>query len=68
MEGCKKILNKTNLIQLEIYQNIKNLTKIEKKITTLLKNYNFYKVKEKRIWSVSIFSNLKGKDVLFIRS
>jgi FkbM family methyltransferase len=68
LKGSKKILNKTHLIQLEIYQNKKNFIKIEKKITTLLKKYNFYKIREKKIWSVSLFSNLIGKDVLFIKS
>ena len=68
LKGSKKILNKTHLIQLEIYQNKKNFTKIEKKITTLLKKYNFYKIREKKIWSVSLFSNLIGKDVLFVKS
>ena len=68
LKGSKKILNKTHLIQLEIYQNKKNFTKIEKKITTLLKRYNFKKIKEKQIWSVSLFSNLIGKEVLFVKS
>ena len=68
LKGSKKILNKTHLIQLEIYQNKKNFIKIEKKITTLLKKYNFYKIREKKIWSVSLFSNLIGKDVLFVKS
>ena len=68
LKGSKKILNKTHLIQLEIYQNKKNFTKIEKKITTLLKKYNFKKIKEKQIWSVSLFSNLIGKEVLFVKS
>lgn len=67
LEGCKKILNKTNLIQLEIYQKKKNFTKIERKILKLLKSYNFHKIKEKNIWSVSIFSNLKSKDILFVK-
>ena len=68
LKGSKKILNKTHLVQLEIYQNKKNFIKIEKKITTLLKKYNFIKIKEKKIWSVSLFSNLIGKDVLFVKS
>jgi FkbM family methyltransferase len=68
LKGSKKILNKTHLIQLEIYQNKKNFIKIEKKITKFLKKYNFYKIREKKIWSVSLFSNLIGKDVLFIKS
>lgn len=68
LKGSKKILNKTHLIQLEIYQNKKNFTKIEKKIILFLKKYNFYKIREKKIWSVSLFSNLIGKDVLFVKS
>ena len=68
LKGSKKILNKTHLIQLEIYQNKKNFIKIEKKITKFLKRYNFYKIREKKIWSVSLFSNLIGKDVLFVKS
>ena len=68
LKGSKKILNQTHLIQLEIYQNKKNFSKIEKKITALLKEYNFKKIKEKKIWSVSLFSNLIGKDVLFVKS
>ena len=68
LKGSKKILNKTHLVQLEIYQNKKNFIKIEKKITKFLKKYNFYKIREKKIWSVSLFSNLIGKDVLFIKS
>ena len=67
LEGCKKILNNTKLLQLEIYQKIENFTKIEKKIKKLLKSYNFKLIKEKKIWSVSLFSNLKGKDLLFIK-
>ena len=68
LKGSKKILNKTHLIQLEIFQNKKNFIKIEKKIIKFLKKYNFYKIREKKIWSVSLFSNLIGKDVLFIKS
>lgn len=68
LKGSKKILNQTHLIQLEIHQNKKNFVKIEKKITTLLKDYNFKKIKEKKIWSVSLFSNLISKDVLFVKS
>jgi len=68
LKGSKKILNKTHQIQLEIFQNKKNFIKIEKKITKFLKKYDFYKIREKKIWSVSLFSNLTGKDVLFIKS
>ena len=67
LEGSKNILKNTNIIQLEIYQNKKNFYKIRKKIILFLKKYNFEIVKEKSILSVSIFSNLKGMDVLFVK-
>jgi FkbM family methyltransferase len=67
IEGCKKILNNTKLLQLEIYQKKENFTKIEKKIKILLKGYNFKLIKEKKIFSVSLFSGLKGKDLLFLK-
>lgn len=67
LEGSKKILDKTNIIQVEILQNKKNFDKIKKKITILLKKYNFHKISEKNIYSVSLFSNLKSSDLLFIK-
>ena len=67
LEGSKKILDKTNIIQVEILQNKKNFDKIKNKVTILLKKYNFYKISEKKIYSVSLFSNLKSSDLLFIK-
>jgi FkbM family methyltransferase len=67
LEGSKKILDKTNIIQVEILQNKKNFDKIKKKITILLKKYNFHKISEKNIYSVRLFSNLKSSDLLFIK-
>jgi len=67
LEGSKKILDKTNIIQVEILQNKKNFDKIKNKLTILLKKYNFYKISEKKIYSVSLFSNLKSSDLLFIK-
>ena len=68
LEGGKKILNKTHILQVEILQNKKNFYKIKKKITMLLKKYNFYQIGEKKIYSVSLFSNLKSVDLLFVKS
>jgi FkbM family methyltransferase len=65
LEGGKDILKRTYIIQVEIYQNKKNFNKIEKKVTKFLERYNFKKIHEKKIWSVSILSNLRGKDLLF---
>ena len=67
MEGGKKILDKTNIVQIEILQNKKNFDKIKNKVTILLKKYNFHKISEKNIYSVSLFSNLKSSDLLFIK-
>ena len=67
LEGSKKILDKTNIIQVEILQNKKNFDKIKNKVTILLKKYNFHKISEKNIYSVSLFSNLKLSDLLFIK-
>jgi FkbM family methyltransferase len=67
LKGSKKILHKTKIIQVEILQNKKNFNKIKKKITILLKKYNFHKSSEKNIYSVSLFSNLKSSDLLFIK-
>ena len=67
LEGGKKILDKTNIIQVEILQNKKNFDKIKNKVTILLKKYNFHKISEKNIYSVSLFSNLKSSDLLFIK-
>ena len=67
LKGSKKILHKTKIIQVEILQNKKNFNKIKKKITILLKKYNFHKTSEKNIYSVSLFSNLKSSDLLFVK-
>jgi FkbM family methyltransferase len=67
LEGSKKILDKTNIIQVEILQNKKNFDKIKNKLTILLKKNNFHKIGEKNIYSVSLFSNLKSSDLLFVK-
>ena len=68
LEGGKKILDKTHIIQVEILQNKENFDQIKNKIISLLNNYNFEIIKEKNIWSVSLFSNLKAIDILFVKS
>ena len=67
MKGSKKILDKTKIIQIHILQNKKNFNKKKKKITIFLKKYNFHKISEKNIYSVSLFSNLKSSDLLFVK-
>ena len=67
LKGSKKMLDKTKIIQTEILQTKKNFNKIKKKITILLKKYNFHEISEKKIYSVSLFSNLKSSDLLFVK-
>ncbi len=66
--GGKKILANTHIIQLEVYQNKKNFLQIKNKIELFLKRYNFRIIEKKNIFSVSLFSNLKGMDILFIKT
>ena len=45
-----------------------NYSKKEKKILNLLKKRNFILIKKVDIWSISLFSNIKGADYLFINN
>ena len=65
--GGKKILNNTKIIQLEILGTKENFNNRYKKIVSYLKNKNFKIISEKNIWSVGILSNIKSKDLLFIK-
>ena len=68
LKGGKKILNNTKIIQIEIMETKK---KFEKKFTIInnfLKKYNFEILKKKKIWSVSIFSNIKAIDILYVKN
>lgn len=65
--GSKKMLKKINIIYIEIFDKKNNFDKKFKTISDLLKKYNFELVKTKNILSVSLFSNIKAKDFLFIK-
>ena len=66
LEGSKKILNKTNIILIEVLDERKNFdVKYQRVIEILEKNYNFHKVCEKSIWSLGTLSNMKAMDILF---
>lgn len=67
LEGSKKILHKTHIVQIEILQNKKKFQEKKSKVIDLLKKYDFTKISEKSIYSVSIFSNLKASDLLFVK-
>lgn len=65
LKGGKNILHNTNIIQVEIMEKKKNFRKKFKKVDNFLKKYNFEIIKMKKIWSVSLFSNIEAIDVLY---
>ena len=68
LQGALKYLkkNKINVIYTEVLEKKKKFEKKKKKIIEYLKKYNFDFIKEYPIKSVSIFSNLKSSDILFL--
>ena len=66
LKGGKKILNKTKIIQVEIMEKKKLFAKKFAKINNFLIKYNFKLLKLKNIWSVSMFSNIKAIDALYV--
>lgn len=67
LNGGKNILGKTKIIQIEIFSKKKSFKKKFIKIDKFLKIYHFKLLKTKRIWSVSIFSNIKAIDALYVK-
>jgi FkbM family methyltransferase len=66
LEGAKDMLNKTNIISIEVLDERKKFEEKYERVTGILeKNYNFSKVLEKRIWSLGTLSNMKAMDILF---
>jgi len=66
LEGSKKMLNKTNIILIEVLDERKNFDeKYQRVIEILEKNHNFHKVLEKSIWSLGTLSNMRAMDILF---
>ena len=70
LKGSKNTLklNKIKIILVEIMGKKNNYLKKEKKILNLLKKRNFILMKKVDIWSISLFSNIKGADYLFINN
>lgn len=66
LKSGKKILKKTKILQLEIMDKKKLFTKKFSKINNFLIKYNFKLLKIKNILSVSILSNIKAIDILYI--
>ena len=67
LKGSKNTLNlnKIKIILVEIIDKKNNYPKKEKQILNLLKKRNFILIKKVDIWSISLFSNIKGADYLF---
>ncbi len=68
LKGAKNSLkkNKIKIILVEIIAKKDSYDKKKKKIFNFLKKRNFTLVKKANIWSISLFSNIKGGDYLFI--
>jgi len=66
LKSGKKILKNTKIIQLEIMDKKNFLKKKFISINNFLLKYNFKLLKVKNIWSISILSNLKAIDVLYV--
>ena len=66
LKSGQKILKNTKIIQLEIMDKKKFLNKKFIRINNFLLKYNFKLLKVKNICSISILSNLKAIDVLYV--
>jgi len=66
LKSAQKILKNTKIIQLEIMDKKKFFKKKFIRINNFLLKYNFKLLKVKNIWSISILSNLKAIDVLYV--
>ena len=68
LKGAKEILkkNKIKIILTEIIDKKNSYNKKKKDIFKFLKKRNFSLLKKANIWSISLFSNIRGGDYLFI--
>ena len=68
LQGGHEILNKVKIALVEVNDTKSKFEEKFAQVKNLLeKKYNFKLVKEKKMWSVSIFSNLKVVDTLFVK-
>ena len=66
LKGGKKLLRKTKIIQVEIMDKKNYFQKKFTRINNFLIKYNFKLLKIKNIWSVSMLSNIKAIDTLYV--
>ena len=64
--GARKMLKKTKIIQIEVFDKKDIIMSKINTIQNLLKKYSFTIVKIKKIYSVSIFSNIAAYDILLV--
>ena len=67
LNGAKKTLKKTDLIQFEILDEKKKFSSKLKRIKSFLKKYGFKLNKIENIWSLGTLSNMKAMTALFIK-
>ena len=68
LQGGDEILNKVKIALVEINDTKSKFKEKFIQVKNLLeKKYNFKLVKQKKMWSVSVFSNLKVVDTLFVK-
>lgn len=67
LEGADEILEKTNIIQIEIFDKKEMYEDKLKKIKTILIKKNFDLIKIKSTWSSQQFSGTKAGDALFVK-
>ena len=65
--GAKKILKKTEIIQIEVLDHKKKFDKKLKDVLKFLNSYGFKLMRKKNIWSVGILSKIKCEELLFKR-
>ena len=66
--GSTNILKKTYLIQIEILEKKENFENFYSKIRNYLENeFGYRMIVEKNIWTLNLFSDMRAKDILFIK-
>ena len=59
------MLDKTNIILVEVLDKRKKFQEKYHNVVKILKKHNFDIVLEKKIWSLGTLSNMKAMDILF---
>tara|TARA_B100001248_G_C27267133_1_gene401266 strand:+ start:154 stop:834 length:681 start_codon:yes stop_codon:yes gene_type:complete len=65
LEGAVEMLDKTNIILVEVLDKRKKFKEKYHNVVKILKKHNFDVALEKNIWSLGTLSNMKAMDILF---